>query len=505
MRIEDCLPLMTKSYLARVVDSIVADSLPRGDEERLREQVRQNHRELADPARLREVLDLTDDKRANRILMEEILVALLESPDLALCEEDLYGLVRDQERAIVEGAANHPALEFTNPHALETYRIVLEVALDDDVVTADEFAMLERLRIHLGISRLEHRLLEAGLGKFPKPGNTIHSFDELREASRRLQTLGVLFYCNKKKDGPILVLPEESAPPVRAVLGFEMREEAQRLLHDSLKNENLRLALKAQGLPLSGSKSERSDRLISAGVKASEVIAPLSNEELGEMCRDLQGVAVSGSKQERRDRIIKFYGDLTTKQHEESDDPRAVLYQYYEEYARRETQTLYQRKLIKSDREIDGCFEEATRYIFEVKLGISLLQMPGSEHPDGGASFPNGELLLWDNKSTGSPYKFPISHSDQFRRYIKDAVQRVNVFLVISSDIEPEAKIRAMKLKHKSGTDTDVAVISAEDLKYLAETWRTHRPEGDFDLEVFNATGILDRTALDERMAVLLG
>ena len=61
-----------------------------------------------------------------------------------------------------------------------------------------------------------------------------------------------------------------------------------------------------------------------------------------------------------------------------------------------------------------------------------------------------------------------------------------------------------MKLKHDSGTDTDVAVVSGGDLKWVAETWPKHSESGKFSLAVFNMTGILDRATLEESLAVLL-
>ena len=61
-----------------------------------------------------------------------------------------------------------------------------------------------------------------------------------------------------------------------------------------------------------------------------------------------------------------------------------------------------------------------------------------------------------------------------------------------------------MKLKHDSGTDTDIAIISAEDLKWLAENWPKHASKGKFSLEIFNMTGLLNRNALEERLSVLL-
>jgi hypothetical protein len=244
--------------------------------------------------------------------------------------------------------------------------------------------------------------------------------------------------------------------------------------------------------------------LIKAGIKPSEVLDALKTDELGALCRKLPGVAVSGSKQEKVDRIVDYFASMVTKPVEASDDPRAVFYQYFEEFAARDNQNLYQRNLIKHDRDMESGFEAGTRFLFEIKLGQQLIEMNGSDHADGGVEFPNGELLLWDNKGKESIYKFPKSHVDQFRRYVRESVKRVNVFLVVVPEVAPEARYQAMKMKQQTATDSDVALITAEDLKYVAEHWREHCKEGDFNLDVFNATGILDRTELIERMKIFL-
>ena len=68
------------------------------------------------------------------------------------------------------------------------------------------------------------------------------------------------------------------------------------------------------------------------------------------------------------------------------------------------------------------------------------------------------------------------------------------------------AEHQAIRLKYRNETDTDIALITARDLKYLAENWpkftKNNKP---FDLNVFNTTGVLDRNTLDQRMKLLLG
>ncbi len=51
MKVEDCLPYMSKMYLGRIIDSILKEGVPKGDENRLREQMYppdQRHIDLAE-------------------------------------------------------------------------------------------------------------------------------------------------------------------------------------------------------------------------------------------------------------------------------------------------------------------------------------------------------------------------------------------------------------------------------------------------------------------------
>ena len=47
---------------------------------------------------------------------------------------------------------------------------------------------------------------------------------------------------------------------------------------------------------------------------------------------------------------------------------------------------------------------------------------------------------------------------------------------------------------------TNVAVIAAENLGWVAEEWWSRSPDGRFNLEVLNMTGILSRPLLEQRM-----
>lgn len=80
----------------------------------------------------------------------------------------------------------------------------------------------------------------------------------------------------------------------------------------------------------------------------------------------------------------------------------------------------------------------------------------------------------------------------------------MSCFLIIVPQIDEGADFTAARLKIESGTDTDVALISAEDLLWLAEEWTARSGEKAFNPEVFNRTGVLDRKRLERRMALFL-
>ena len=63
----------------------------------------------------------------------------------------------------------------------------------------------------------------------------------------------------------------------------------------------------------------------------------------------------------------------------------------------------------------------------------------------------------------------PNSHQKQFKRYIRDSEERVSCILVIVPEVQSVAEENAARLKFESGSDTDVSIITAEDLRYVRE------------------------------------
>lgn len=503
MKLTEAVKHMTVAYLRRIVDSFTKD-FPQPEEERAREIIVQNVDELTDPDRIEQTLRVADRPYSTRILQQNILEALLNKQDRRATEEEIVQDVRSLEKQILEEAQEpEESLAYEDDDALSTLRAVLSVAVEDDQVSPEELDLIHQLRRKLGIQERSKQIVLAQLNHFPRAGNEPHSPSELSNALTELQKLGVVFHCNHL-DGGVYLIPEELVPGVKHALGIELSDKPWRLLLQNLKKSHLSTMLKARGLPGYGVKDELIDRVVHAGIAPSDALDELTTRELYEVLDDLAGAKVSGSKDERIQRIIDYFQNLVIKEIPEEASPAETYYEYLVELAERDRESLLANDVISKDRDMDLAFEEGTSWLFQQRLDFDLLEMTGSDHPDGMLEFSNGDLLMWDTKSKEEAYSFPRSHLRQFKRYTRDSARRVSCFLVIVPEVENRSETKAELLKSESGHDTDVALITAEDLKWVAENWFEYGSSAKFDPEVFNATGILTRDRLEDRLDLFL-
>lgn len=504
MRIEEAVGYMSKAYLHRVIDSFTKD-LHKPDTDESRSLIIRNAKDLADEQHIGAKLQ-RDSAFGGQVLMKMLLESLLAADDRRVTESELIEHTQRREREIVEQAKQGEALKHKDSAKLDTYRTVLEVALEDDSISSDELNLLTRLRTHLGLRERDHFLLQAQIGKFPTANNTPHSPSQISAGLTELQKRGVVFYCNRAEKEPFYVIPEEIVPGTQKALGIQLTQRPYELLLDHLSRDQLKTILDSFDLPISGKKKEQAVRIIDSGISPEEVLSRFGRGDLEGICKSLPGVKSSGSKAEKIHNIISHFSNLRVVAVGDDADPRERYYQYYEELARRDRQNLLSNKIIGKDKDMDSAFEDATRYLFEQKLGLAHAPVAGSEHADGVIEFGEGDaLFMWDTKSKESVYTFPNNHLNQFKRYIRDSPRRVSAFLVIAPEIDPSAVENALRLKAQSGTDTDVALVAAEDLKWLADEWTEQtRDDRAFTLQVLNYTGVVDRQVLQQRMKLFL-
>lgn len=503
MKVQEAVQYMTKLYLTYIFDSFTED-VPKPSEEEARDKIIQHTDDLADPSRIQKRLAESADGYPDEILTTFILEALLNLEHPQATKKEIYRTVRERERAIQEEAESEGCFEYTPDRAVDILKTVIEVSVKDRVISEDERDLIERLREKLDLSRHDQYLILAQLDHFPQAGNDTHTHSDVKDALHKLQKAGVLFYCNQHPEDDWYVLPDELVDGARKAIGFELSERAKRLLFRDLTIRQLGRILEETGLPKSGSKAEVVDRVLEANIRPSEALDILTSNELYDILDDLPGAKLGRTKDERIQLIIDYWSNRTIRHVADDADPREIYYEYLTELAARDRENLLANDVISKDRDMDDAFEEGTRFLFEEKLGIDLVDLDGSERPDGCIQLGRDQVLMWDNKSKEDTYTFPKSHVKQFKRYIRNSNDRVSCFLIVVPDVADEAQQNVQLLKAESRDDTDVAVIAAEDLKWVAENWRERTDGGRFDPQVFNIIGKLDRQTLETRMDMLL-
>lgn len=501
MFLEDILPKMSKLYLGRIVDSFLKDVHLESEEE-MRAVILKNIDEFQNKERVKKVLDFNNETRDVSLLNEMALMSLMEKDGYLLSEADLYKELEDMQEVILKQSADDDYINrFIPKESKRIYSAVLaEAWKKDESLNEYEINILEVLRNELELTKREHYLLESRIGRFPKKDNKLHTHQEISRSLNNLQSRGLIL--RYRDDTTYYIIPKDIARILRYEMGGELRNEVYETLLNDLNVKQLREILNYLEFNVSGRKEVVIDRIIEYNILPSTALKIFSSKELSDILRDLEGVKISGTKKEKVQNIIDYYEMLSSPTTSDSTDERARLYDFYEELAARDYKTLRVNKLIDKDINIDNYFEDATDYIFEKKLGIDLMSMEGTRNADGKVQFNEQEVILWDNKSTEKPYTFPEKHFNQFLKYIRSEKMRVTLFLVIVHDYTPDAIAQAQKLKAFSEGDTDVALIKAADLVYVADQWKEYSDQKnpEFNLQVFNMTGELTRSMLLSRM-----
>lgn len=392
-------------------------------------------------------------------------------------------------------------------HDLELYKFVLGVAWEhQDTVSPDEANLLFKLRERLRINETEHRILEAHLGRYPRPKNETHTRADVAEVRKRFQEMGLVFLVRGGDGVDRDVIPEETAKVLRGMFGVGLRRESYRELldHRALKKKpHLVEVLEANEVTFSryDTMEQMRERII-GNIPAARAIASssprygLSSEELSEMCKDLN-LSASGSMQERIERIVAHYENLRPRIAAQGDE-RELWYRHFEDLALRNYEALRAQHVIEKDLECEHKFEDATRYLFDKLLGHAPLKQAGSNHCDGLLSL-NNAYLMWDNKSKERLVNLR-DHINQFDGYMAASEKPVPIFMVIAPGFTEESEVDATRY-HAQHFDRNIVLITAAELKSLAQEWTSRdnkNREQPFPLGLFAASGRFNRKRLGE-------
>ncbi len=438
------------------------------------------------------------------ILLQEYL--LDEDEFTSSCKATEEAVLK-YEQSIIDESNNFDYKSMSKDFSLLKY--VFDVAWEhENDISVDEKNLIEKIRKYLNITVREQNMLEAKAGRFPTKGNVLHTRSDIDIARRTLQSAGILFYIKSSDGIPCDIIPEEIAQSLRKYYDIEIRNYGYKQLIQYVtkvtkKQYFIDILEKYNNSPNTATVDVPQNptvpylqEIVLKTIKPSNLIGGFSPrdgldcEVLSNWCANL-GLSVSGAKSALVSRILEYY-DKLHKIEISSEDIREKYYKVYHELAKRDLTYLRENGLISKDLDCEHYFEKATDYLFEVLLKNKPLLLTGTEHPDGKLSF-NDKYILWDNKSKETPVNLQ-DHISQFDRYIKSSDKAVSVFMVIAPSFTENSVKECVK--YTLTNDTLILLITADELKDVAELWHRHHPEESFNLGFFKQNGRFEKSKL---------
>jgi len=276
-----------------------------------------------------------------------------------------------------------------------------------------------------------------------------------------------------KRGEDIKLPPEEKPKPLEPRL---VTDEAFKEALYKFSNSQLYHVLTKKKLKIGGTKNQRVERIVNSIYSLTTTLDTLRKDELINLSK-LYELPPIGKKTEIIERIVHYFRNYQIKGTKAT--PKE-LFSIYEDLSK-QNKNAY-RDIGIDDKDISlstmtADFERATKYIFESIFRLTVkTQTPGREEPDGVIKEDN--IILYECKTVLSPpYELPISHRDQFRRYIKDQYDKLEphaktalkCFILIAHSFgdKIEDKLAQMKIEPY----IPFCLITASDLMFIAEKW----------------------------------
>ena len=445
-----------------------------------------------------------ESNRANRIIAPILLRDyLIEQDDFISSYKDTVSAIQNYEKTVVDEANDFDINKMSKD--LTLFKHMLDTAWNlGENISIDEKNLLEALRKYLSISIREQQILEAKSGRFPNLKNILHTSEDIDTARRLLQSKGLLMSV-KNADGVMCdLIPSDIASEIRKYYNIEIRSYGYEKLIDYVVRKTNKqylidivkkasLYYKKANIEISNNPTvQELKKVILKNVQPTNLIGGFSINDgmnvtmLSNWCADL-GLIMSGTKANIIARILRYY-DAIRRIELKTEDTREKLVNVFNELAKRDLKYLRANNIINKDLECEHLFEDATNYIFEKMLLNKPLILTGSDHPDGKLSFKD-KYIMWDNKSKETPVNLK-DHIQQFDRYIKNSDKEVVVFMVIAPEFTQQSVQECVD--YSLNNDTQILLITANELKAVAEAW-TKKHKGDiFNLGYFKQNGRFD-------------
>lgn len=429
-----------------------------------------------------------------------------EDEFMSHCKQTEEAII-NYEQSIIDESNNFDSKNMSKDYAL--LKFILDKAWErGDDVSVDEKNLIDEVRKYLNISIREQNMLEAKSGRYPTKGNVLHTRSDIDNVRKVLQSAGILFFIKNSDNVPCDIIPEEIAICLRRYYGVEMKTYGYKQLIAyitkitkkqylvDIVRKNIDNMNTTQVDVSSSTTIPVLQDMILRTVKPSNLLGGFSPRDgldasvLSKWCANL-GLLISGNKNALIARIMNYYDNLREIEIS-SDDEREKYFNAYHELACRDLVFLRENHIISKDLECEHYFEKATNYLFEVLLKNKPLLLTGTEHPDGKLSY-NDRYILWDNKSKETPVNLQ-DHIAQFDRYIRMSDKAVAVFMVIAPSFTENSVKECVK--YSLANDTQILLITADELKEVAERWHKSHPEEIFNLGFLKQNGRFDKSLL---------
>lgn len=415
--------------------------------------------------------------------------------------------VLSYEQSIIDESNNFDYKAMSKDYAL--FKFMLDKAWErGDDISVDEKNLIDEVRKYLNITSREQNILQAKASRYPTKGNVLHTRSDIDCVRKVLQSAGLIFYIKNSDNIACDVIPEEIAVCLRKYYDIEIKSYGyeqllehvakitkKQYLIDIIRKYNENPSTATVDLP-NNPTIPLLKEIILKTIKPSNLIGGFSPRDgldvvdLQKWCAEL-GVLVSGSKATLISRILEYYDGLREIS-VSTDDEREVFYNVYHELACRDYASLREKGVITKDLECEHYFEKATNYLFEKMLKNKPLILVGNEHADGKLSY-NDKYVLWDNKSKESDVSLK-DHMLQFDGYIRNSDKPVAVFMVIAPSFTDSSVKECVK--YSLVNDTQILLITADELKEVADTWHKTHPDESFNLGFFKQNGRFDKSML---------
>ena len=432
---------------------------------------------------------------------------LLDQDDYMSTCKSTEEAILDYEQSIIDESNNFDYKGMSKDFAL--LKFLLDKAWErGDDISVDEKNLIDEVRKYLNITPREQNMLEAKASRYPTKGNLLHTRSDIDVVRKALQSAGLIFYIKNTDNVPCDIIPEEIANCLRSYYGIEIKNYGykQLLLHvtkitkkqyliDIINKYNENPSTAVVDLPTNPTIPLLQEIILKT-IKPSNLIGGFTPRDgldsvvLSKWCAEL-GLVVSGNKAALINRILEYYDNLREIAIS-TEDEREVYYGVYHELACRNYAVLREKGVITKDLECEHLFEKATNYLFEVLLKNKPLLLVGSEHADGKLSY-NDKYILWDNKSKESDVNLR-DHILQFDGYIRNSDKPVAVFMVIAPSFTENSVKECVK--YSLINDTQILLITADELKEVAEIWHKTHPDEIFNLGFFKQNGRFDKSLL---------